>query len=307
MKKTLLSLLFLSAALALPAQQEFAPIGAVWHYSANIYSLQTPLIFLRLEAVSDTVVQGRICRKLAQTNIFGWPDSCFYLHQQGDSIWFYNPSVDDFDLLYAFNAQPGDEWTHRAPGTPFSPPTERSFRVDAVSMTTINGRELRRLHISSLPHDYYLPISTEVVDVIGSFHFLLYSFDSFTGMLFDGVYEGPWPTGLRCYSDPELGMYETGIASSCEWQGTSTREALAEPEGIRVFPNPAAGAFTVENLRPGLVSFDVIDLHGRAIWRGQSAGGRTEIAAGLLAPGMYHLAFREEGRWIGRVRVVIMQ
>jgi hypothetical protein len=116
MKKTLLSLFFLSSALALSAQQEFAPIGAVWYHNENPFLILLPghiWQHYRAESVADTVVLGRNCRKIVKNMavICTSFDTVMLVHQHGDTVFLYDARLNDFQVLYNFGAQPGDTWT----------------------------------------------------------------------------------------------------------------------------------------------------------------------------------------------------
>lgn len=312
MKKTLLSLSFLSSALALSAQHEFAPIGAVWHHNEVPFLILLPTYVLqhyRAESVADTVVLGRNCRKIVKNMIVGCTsfDTVMLVHQHGDTVFLYDARLNDFQVLYNFGAQPGDTWTMDLVQRFTNEPRELTIRVDSVSVININGLDLRQQFTSSrlvTPHDTldFSPGGTiPITEKIGLHHYWLYQYPYELAPICDI----PVPAGLRCYYDPEFGLYETGIAPYCDWVGTNTRESLAEPEGVRIFPNPAAGAFTVENLRAKPLAFDVMDMQGRTVLRGHTAGYRTETGIGALSPGVYSVVFREDGQPVGRIRLVV--
>jgi hypothetical protein len=185
-----------------------------------------------------------------------------------------------------------------------------TIRVDSVSVVNINGLDLRQQFVSFQVASpdftsgiFLLSAQIPITEKIGFHHYWLYQY----GFELAPICDIPLPAGLRCYYDPEFGLYETGIAPYCDWVGTSTREPLAEPEGVRIFPNPAAGAFTVENLRAKPLAFDVMDMQGRTVLRGHTAGYRTETGIGALSPGVYSIIFREEAQPIGRIRLVVVR
>jgi hypothetical protein len=313
MKKTLLSLFFLSSTLALSAQHEFAPIGAVWHHNEGPFLILLPEYILqhyRAESVADTVVLGRNCRKIVKNMavICTSFDTVMLVHQHGDTVFLYDTRLNDFQVLYNFGAQPGDTWTMELLEQVSYNILMLTVRVDSVSVVNINGLDLRQQFVSfqvtspEYTGDFY-PSGIPITEKIGFHHYWLYQYAYELGPICDVAQ----PIGLRCYYDPEFGLYETGIAPYCDWVGTSTREPLAEPEGVRIFPNPAAGAFTIENLRAKPLAFDVMDMQGRTVLRGHTAGYRTETGIGALSPGVYSVVFREDGQPVGRIRLVIVR
>lgn len=294
MRHLTFTLALLLSAGSLAAQSEFAPIGAVWHYSSTLAF--SPPSFIRLEVVSDSVVMGRPCSKLDMLNFY-WPEPGMLLHQHGDSVLFYNPLVGDFDLLYPFGAQAGTMWTHRVAYPQSGDTTFLQYRLDSVSLVTIQNRELRRLHISKAVKNAYYPIA-EVTESIGSSYFILYSFLEFTYALYNIVYEGPFPDGLRCYYDPAFGLYETGLALGCD--AVSAKD-MPEPEDIRVFPNPSSGEIAVDlpDEWP-FADLAVFDALGRLVLRRRVADRESIL---LPSPGWYYFAFYKDAALAKSVKV----
>ncbi len=309
MKKISLSLFFLSAALALPAQQEFAPIGAVWHFQRYefFHSPWTPIRFYRIESVGDTLIQGRLCRKL-HTNepiTCTWRREVEFVHQQGDTVWLYDQDRETFEVLYNFGAQPGDSWTMELVQEMSNMPITLTVGVDSIASITINGVSLRQLFASYTLHtpEYTsdcFPFNGAFTELLGAENYLYYFWQFEIGPICDT----PYPGGLRCYYDPNIGAFNTGLAPGCEWIGVSVRDLSDTPEHIRVFPNPTADVLTIENLRAGPLDFSVWDVHGRIVLRGQSTPGHTEVATGHWPGGVYVIRFEERGKGVGRLRVV---
>jgi len=315
MKKILLSLSLLLGTASLSAQQEFAPIGAVWHYNEYPFFFFpfAQIGYYQIESVADTLIQGRMCRKLIKNH----PVLCTgehlaeFISQEGDTVYYYNWELQEFGILYNFSALPGDMWLirtqqYRFDGTTGPETDTLVVAVDSVSEITINNAVLKRQFVSLTPiwnWEDSTPRRAIFTEGTGAENYLLYQWFMWVGELCDT----PYPGGLRCYYDPAIGLYETGAAPWCDWVGVSARESVAEPQGIRLFPNPAARAFTIENLRTHPVYFDVFDGQGRAVLRGQSTALRSEVGTATLPPGMYHIAFREGDRWIGTLKLMIVR
>ena len=111
--------LFLFSTLVLRGQSPtFAPIGSRWGYT---YSDQISRGDYMKEAVSDTLIKGRICRKIRITTklTFCVPmcgqmtisTNIKFIAQSQDSIFSCDASGDNFELLYHFRARVGDTMT----------------------------------------------------------------------------------------------------------------------------------------------------------------------------------------------------
>ena len=98
----------------------FAPIGSKWGYTYSAFASRGDYI---KEAVGDTVIKGRICRKFKTTakiiDCIGGP-TCLpervsiraeFIAQRQDSIFYYDQTDSSFAFIYHFHAQVGDTMT----------------------------------------------------------------------------------------------------------------------------------------------------------------------------------------------------
>jgi hypothetical protein len=87
--------------------QEWAPIGAEWKYTRPYSNYTTEC--MSMKSIKDTVIQDSICRVLRS---YSCADNTLlfeeYIHQYGDSIYYYNYHDANFYLLYDFSAQVND-------------------------------------------------------------------------------------------------------------------------------------------------------------------------------------------------------
>jgi hypothetical protein len=310
MKKTLLLSVCLTGVFSVAAQQEFAPIGAVWHYHEVpfFYSPFTYVTYLSIESVADTMIGDQPCRKLIKNK----PVDCTgdheteFVYREGDKVFFYNWAFGEFDLLYDFGAQAGDSWMMRTRRYYLFEPDEgqdtatafNRIIVDSVSQVVVNGFTLRQLHIHWETGVFLCnPGPIVFMERVGDLYYMLYQWELWIGSLCDT----PRPVGLRCYYDPEMGLYETGLAPFCDWVGVSTKEAIGTPEGIRVFPNPASDFLTLENLRQSTVSYRMYDSQGALVLHGQLLLGQKSLAVNHLPPGAYHVVFTGPAGLLGRL------
>jgi hypothetical protein len=98
---------------------------------------------------------------------------------------------------------------------------------------------------------------------------------------------------LRCYEDPDLGFYSTGIADSCDYiyryVGMISQE---EPsDHFKVFPNPSDDLINVSCEKDCVYVLELTDLIGRTVISEEiNRSNQTDISA--LKNGMYVLTVK---------------
>jgi len=75
----------------------------------------------------------------------------------------------------------------------------------------------------------------------------------------------------------------------------SVRDVSPEALGLRLYPNPARDAVTLESQSHSAGRYTVFDLMGKAVMQANTQGIRTEISVGHLPKGMYLIRYEAEG------------
>ena len=201
--------------------QEWAPIGAKWHfnYTGTSYSV--------FESTGDTIILGKTCRKIEKSkdyHYWGNRPLMEFTFYSNDSVYFYDQNFPGFYLLYDFNASPGDSWYYQFPGESHTGDIDSiKVIVDSVDMVTINSYSLKRLYIHydtvnfEWTDDCFLLCDKQssIIQYLGD---TLNMFNTFT--MDEVELDAEFPGVLRCYDDPIIGHYETGIVDSCTWVNT---------------------------------------------------------------------------------------
>src|SRR5699024_7467564 len=101
-------LIFLMIASFSATAQNWAPIGAKWHFTKH-HNMSSEVSYTSIEVEKDTLVLGKKCSKL-----IGVFDECIWqssiMYESNDSVYFYHSQNNDFSFLYDFGASPGDLW-----------------------------------------------------------------------------------------------------------------------------------------------------------------------------------------------------
>lgn len=262
MKNLAISSLLLLLALGCATAQNFAPVGAKWHYSAGGF-IGPQIGFFSFESVLDTLIDGQECRRIAGST------GCFeiseYVFDRNDSVFFYHSAREEFCLLYDFGASVGDTWTvYHVFGD------SSVVLVDSLGTREVDGHTLRTVHTSSVHTGdiYFWGTFTEriggVFPVIG--------------------FCDPSPDELRCYEDSVISLQQGPY--DCE-EVIPSVQAMSSND-IRVYPNPFADYLKID--LPAMweiVGYVVSTADGRAVMKGELDGSSLNL--GHLPHGMYML------------------
>ena len=259
--------------------QEFAPIGAKWHYDQGTFNpgLTT---YQTLESISDTIINGIPCRKLMKiSRMAGTEISYMYMYSVNDSVLFY--AANGFHLLYDFGAVTGDTITVGYYTTYDGSPLK--MIVDSTGTIIING-ETRKLQYVSCGDGYVIEFGGIVIEGIGNEIYLFPRFDFYM--------DGP----LRCYEDSVTGLFINPYHPLNGWNfedceqiitGITERGTISD---IRIYPNPATQFLEIGNLDQP-TEFTLLDIHGRKI-KSAEIFPSTRINLDEVPGGLYFVKLR---------------
>ncbi len=259
--------------------QEFAPIGAKWHYDQGTFNPDLTT-YQTFEAISDTIINGIPCRKLMKiSRLTGTEISYLYMYSVTDSVFFY--AGNGFHLLYDFGAITGDTITLGYYITYDGSPLK--MIIDSTSTIIING-ETRKLQYVSCGDGMVIEFGGIVIEGIGNIGYMFPSFDP--------SLDGP----LRCYEDSNLGLFINPYHPNNGWNfqdceqiitGIAGKEKTAD---IMIYPNPATHFLKITDLdRPTEYTF--FDIQGKAIKSGMVVPSQL-INLRDIPAGLYFLKIR---------------
>lgn len=269
------------------AQTVWAPVGATWHY----HSPQTfQNDYVLLESVKDSVINGWdvsvIDVKVNGTELV----SHEYIHQQGDRIFYYNPSYESFFLLYNFAASPGDTITvHDGLFKPtpafFSGEDSISrfiYVVNAIDSVLIDNRWIKRQAVNSTVWSSWgftqEGPNTYILDGIGSQKY-------FWGVI-GHIVPKFFPTILRCYDEPGFSYANPSWNHPCDY--LLAVDEVPENNTVSVGPNPFSDELTVSSSEP-IKSLEIFTPDGRRIIKSNPNQESLSINTSTLGRGCYLL------------------
>lgn len=276
MKVFITSILFVIAPFFLLAQNdEFAPVGTKWYYSDLDFALRDiPHI---IESVGKENYQGKLCSKLVTSDVGPLP-SPTYVYSQNDTVFFYSMLTNQFEILYDFTAEVGDQWVVGGVYSRDDNGNELfadTITVDSISLLLINGVNLKVWHIS---HGFFYDWGKQIVENIGNLSLFAPKYAMWELQV--------W--GLRCFETPDTIFHFVPYPCDTIYSTISATQYPEEETGITVSPNPFHEQFVVISDSQQLqFSFWLFDSTGRLIRRDQNIVGNLEVNTESLPSGIY--------------------
>ncbi len=194
MKNALLLILFLFPIFCLA--QNWGAKNSVWHYNQTMFMPPFNYDFIKFSVLGDTVIVGEDAT-IFQEDYFSLKDtvsSKLFMKSIDNRVYYFEPTLNAFQLLYDFNAVAGDtiQMFCRDEGQE----TYIKVKVDSVSKRNMNGTELKVQHVSTLQsYEYKYQMNGEIIENIG-----------WTGFMFPlhRLADPPYGGNLRCFQNDDF-------------------------------------------------------------------------------------------------------
>jgi hypothetical protein len=295
-------LLFTSLLTITLVGQDWAPIGAEWYYDVT-YAFSGDINFHRIYCDSTFNINGKDCNRInldycACNNHF-----CdkLYTYEVNDTVFFYNPDIDTFDILYDFNAMPGGSWKIRSKYYNEEIDTILVY-VDSVGSMEINDKSLKKLFVTYVYPDKQGIGSDKnhensiIVESLGDLNYIININNSWLGAC-----DINFIHSLRCYEDPELGFYTSGLRESCNYVYYWTSlESMNSFDYINIYPNPVINYLGIENHSGKKLSYEIFDIKGSKLLTGSD----TKINLSDLQSGIYFLRLTLNNESIKTIKIM---
>ena len=288
--KNLFLIILIPISMQISAQQ-FAPVGAKWHYSQG--TLNPELIaFKTLESISDTTINGKDCRKLIEVSAYNPPFTpSLFMYSSNDSVFVYKEGT--FHLLYDFGAVAGDTLT-----LGYSPYNGLPLKmiIDSTSTITING-QFKKLQYVTCGDGMVIEFGGKVIEGIGNTEYMF--------PRLDGNFDRP----LRCYEDNIIGLFISPYHTNTGWDYQNCEQIITGINdlhamgSIKIYPNPVTSSFTLANL-DNAAEFEIFDIHGLKVMSGM-VNFTQVIKIETLPKGLYFLKLQNNN--LMRILKVVKQ
>lgn len=253
MKRSLLFMVFMIIAQLSIHAQDWAPVGAKWHYT-YIHFFSPDVSYNVVESIGDTTINGQPCRILRSDkgacdipydNVNGGPAD-FYMYDENGKVYFYNQDLNDFTILYDFNAQVGDTWSTQLPTSQFLIiPDPINVQVDSIATISVNGQDLKKLYVQ-----YYYGNNPPGPGNPQSYAIIVERWGDLMSMFWNFVWpfticDEEYNQGFRCYEDPDFGFIQyVDFPCDTTYVISSTAELSTELD-LSISPNPTSGELKI--------------------------------------------------------------
>lgn len=263
--------------------QEFAPIGATWYFAETYYgSLDTGLV--TFSSIGDTIINNKSCQvvKKDKRSCYSFEGEYFF-HQEGDSVFYFNQTSENFDLLFDFNANIGDHWNIVWGDNDFM--DTMIVTVDSISWFKLNSTDSLRIQNVSITSSIFPePSYRKIIHNIG-FEISMLPF-LYSSAVCDINYE----MGINCYQDSNIGLFNFS-GTECNYTPVHN---IDKPNTFEVSPNPTSRSFFIKNRisETSKNQIQLFDFKGEMILEQSinfSKNQSVEIKTNHLSSGIYFL------------------
>jgi hypothetical protein len=239
------------------------------------------ITYQHLEYASDTMVNNKDVKIIIRTNTLYDKGrhsevSHEYIYEENGKVYWWNKGMEEFNMLYDFNAEVGDEWEIKA-GTRIL-----TMHVDAVEYVEYEGISYRMLCVSD-PDNLF---SGSIFCGIGH----MTSFFPEKLMRHGNSYR---VEGLRCYWRNGFLKLKYGD-KDCDAVYQEYHNAIDESaeNQFNIYPNPTNGVLVVETVcTPPLPdqTYRITNLMGQTLMLGNITCETQRIDVTNLPEGMYFI------------------
>ncbi|MEZ5195662.1 MAG: T9SS type A sorting domain-containing protein [Bacteroidales bacterium] len=283
MKKLILFIALVGICHSFVISQEWAPVGAKWHYSSYSWGppyINSPLI---IESIGDTVINNKFCKVLIGSGLCSFTTDANYTFSEDEKVYLFNETSNSFHILYDFSALAGETWTI----VPSNPVDSFVVIVDSVYTRTINGNSYKVQDINTVdPYSTYSLVG-EVIKGIGNVHFLFPLYSTCD----------PWPGPIRCYNNTEsIIMFDT-IPCDTTYQYYNLVYNYDYYNLIEIFPNPTTEFITINMpINLPIEEATIYNHLGQKVLTTRPENNKVDVSR--LKPGIYFIEVKtKDGRW----------
>lgn len=282
--------------------QDFAPIGAEWHYE-ELFRFSGATDYIKIASEKDTVILGETCRKITKRHKLFCNDrpDVEYLFTRNDTVFFLDTTFNKFQILYDFNAGQNSSWIIETRDESMDIDT-LTITVDSISTTQINGQSLKIMHVTYVKDDENQPrtYNSTITEKLGDIEYM-FNWDHFSFTTCDGNYSN----GIRCYQDGSFGLYSSGLADSCNHASSGIGiEDLNAANLTELFPNPAQDFLDVRFKNQSNYVIELFDLNGQIVKSYKDYGSNFKLDLTEVKRGLYLLRVLKENRLVSIKKLI---
>ena len=252
-------------------------LGFEWYY--EITNDDGTITYQHLEYVADTTINNKEVKIIIRNNTLYDKTrknvydvtTREYLYEENNVVYWWNPTLRQFTVLYDFNANVGDEWEIKV-GT-----ESVVMHVDAVDQYYHDGNIKKMLKVSDSENLF----SGTIIQGIGH----LTSFFPEKLMNPGKAYR---VEGIRCFWQQGELVFKYG-EKDCEEVYEQYHNDIDETttDAFQIYPNPTDGMMTLSG-SPS-IEYRITNKLGQSLMTGQMTGENQSINVSNLPQGMYFI------------------
>ena len=254
------------------------PMMSEWYYEIQMDN--GGITYQHLEYTNDSTINNEKVKVVVRTNQIYDKDGRTevtheYIKEQGHKVYWWNKDLEEFTLLYDYNAEIGDEWDIKVG-------SERiTVHVDDVDVLEYDGENFRRIHISDTGNVFSGSI------VVGLGHMANFFPEK---LMTKNNYE---VNGLRCYWVGDALLYHNGDEDCDAIHNNYNAEEVVETDDVVIYPNPTDGLLHVETVcATPSTECRIMNLMGQIVMVRSMSNSIIDVST--LLPGMYFLDLGEK-------------
>jgi Secretion system C-terminal sorting domain len=240
-----------------------------------------------IQCVEDTLINGIPCKKFIEESYQGmlWPDSPFFMYEEGGKVYWYNPGLEDFEMLYDINWEPGAEIELTSLMELDESCNLTLLHIDSVDYEWFGGLERRVLHASVEMDQNNFLYYVKIIEGIGKMdHPLTY---------YHCLFDVPGPGYVRCFH--RVGEEVLSFTDfDCDYV-TSITDQIISSTVQNLYPNPAANILSIELPQDQICTeYELLDIEGRIMSqvRNVNLSGPVHLELPVLTSGLYFISMK---------------
>lgn len=278
--------------------QNFAEIGTEWYYHEG-FAFSGDVDYIKFVSEKDTVINSIACKKISKRHKIEClnRNEVEYIYSINDTVYYYEPSINDFQILYDFNSEPNDHWEISI-NIGSSQNDSLQVFVDSVASRNINGTDLKEMFVTINLIGQEKSYNTTFIERIGDINYMFYWYNWAIATC-----DVNWTRGLQCFQDSLIGLYSTGLAESCDYSSTNTEHGIGLDNIIKIYPNPASNFINIEFCNDLDHELQLIGITGE-IMSTKTSGSQIQLDLSSLSDGIYLLKIKHENQIISTNKIV---
>lgn len=309
-KLTLISVFLLTFLFQKVISQEFAPIGATWHYTYSRPSgksvpdgpgVSNPALdtaqYYKCICLKDSFYFGKMAR-MVNCKGYGYDSfspgagTNYFFHQNNDTIFYFRIQQGNYVVYQYLNKEINDTLIFDNSFYIGDGSLTIKYKVNSIDYETINNENVKKVSLKWVPNSQTIDTSFGP----GLSHLIYYEgignrYSFFPWDPVTELFHNMQP--IRCYESPTTNLINFGTME-CEYRITSSINDMVESPLFTLFPNPAENEINLQlNSTVGKnAQIEIKNTLGQIVWQQSSYLSNQNLIVPInqLSSGIYFIS-----------------